>query len=285
MATRKQQLQYILIPHPDDEFQGWSLVEGSVHNYPVFVLLTHGEGTGMGEGHGLQAALGERVPQPQPFHGPRSLFLRAQRLDSWHAFLDLMAEVDETLDVPRFHGHLRGATSPGFGRDDGFDVFVGERSARVVFDLGDGRLDQDVVAWALRTVRAQVRPLLPVREEFGAVGAAYYNVAHPGPVYEHRDHRAVHLALWHVDFGLPGPQWCRTTHTDPDVRATGGRTSAVSAKGYADAMAIAPDGRRLGRFQRAYGWLAFDPSGFFPPGDRPTDDGAVSRYQSFWRRF
>jgi hypothetical protein len=284
-ATAKRQLQYVLIPHPDDELQGWSLVEGAQDNYPVFVLLTHGEGTAMGDGHGLDVAAGERTPQPQPFHGPRSAFLHAQRLDSWHAFLDAMAGVDPTLDIPHFHGHLTGAAPPPGGAPGGFDVFVGARTARVVFDLGDGHLGQEVVAWALRTVRSQVRPLLPVQQEHGVIGAAYFNTAAGAPFYDHVDHRAVHLALWHVDFGLPGPQWCRTSHVDPDVAATGGRTESMSPATYAAATEIGPNGERIGHYQRAYGWLAFDPAGWFPPADRPEDDGAVSRYQSFWRRF
>lgn len=284
----KQQLQYVLVPHPDDEFQAWSLIEGAAHNYPVFILLTHGEGTGLADGRALETGLSERVPQPQPFHGKGSLFVRAQRLDSWHAFLDAMAAIDPTLDVPRFHGHLT-ATSPPppgpAGRSGGFDLFIGERTARVVLDLGDGSLDQAAVAWALRTVREQVRPLLPVQQELGVVGAAYYNASHPGPGYTHGDHRAVHLALWHVDFGLPGPQWCRTAHADPDVEGTGGRTSSVSPAGYAAAMGLGPDGTRTGRYQWAYGWLAFFPGGHFPVADGRADDGATSRYQSFWRRF
>ena len=284
MATAKRQLQYVLIPHPDDELQAWSMVEGAEDDHPVFILLTHGEATGMGDGHGLEVARGERIPQPQPFHGPHSLFLHAQRLDSWHAFLDAMADVDPTLDRPPFHGHLVGADAPG-GRPAGFDLFIGERSSRVVFDLGDGGLDQDAVAWALRTVRAQVRPLLPVQDELGAVGAAYYNTLPGAPRYDHVDHHAVHLALWNVDFGLPGSQWCRTPHIDPDVERTGGRTEAMSPETFAAATAIGPNGDAVGHYQRIYGWLAFDPTGSFPAGDRPTDDGAVSRYQSFWRRF
>lgn len=284
MTTAKRQLQYVLIPHPDDEMQGWSLIEGARDNYPVFVLMTHGEATGSGDGRGLDADRGERTPQPQPFHGPGSLFLHAQRLDSWHTFLDAMAGDDATLDVPRFYDHLVAADA-ATGRNAGFDVFIGERSARVVFDLGDGTLQQDVVAWAFRTVRSRVRPLLPVQVEYGAIGAAYYNTLPGAPYYDHVDHHAVHLALWHVDFGLPGPQWCRTPHIDPDVAATGGRTEAISPAIYKAATAIDAHGQRLGHYQRIYGWLAFDPSGYFPPADGPNDDGAISRYQSFWRRF
>ena len=71
-ATSKTQLQYIVIPHPDDEYEAWSLVEKSAGNYPVFLVMTHGEETSFYDGHGIDAQgynleYGERVPQPQPW--------------------------------------------------------------------------------------------------------------------------------------------------------------------------------------------------------------------------
>jgi hypothetical protein len=281
VGAAPRRIQYVVVPHPDDEFQAWSLIEGTTDRYTVFVLLTHGEASGMLDGHGFDAAKGERTPQPQPFHGRHSTFGRAQRLDSWHAFLDAMADEDPaTLDVPTFHGHLD--TSRG-----GVDVFIGEGTARVVFDLGDGRLDQDAVADATTIVRTQVRPLLPHQEEADVIGASYFNASDDAaPIYTHRDHRAVHEALWNVDLGVPGRQRCRTTHGDPDVvAATGGTTRAISPETYEAMMALGPDDRRQGHYQRIYGWLAFFDGGAFPPAPDEHEDGAVSRYQSFWHRF
>jgi hypothetical protein len=269
VTAPKSQLQYVLIPHPDDEFAAWSMIEGAADNYPVFILLTHGEATAFADGHGLQVGLGERVPQPQPFHGPHSLFAHAQRLDSWHAFLDRMAALDATLDSPPFFQHL-----VVDGR--GFDVFIGTRTARVVFDLGDGSLTEDDVGWALRTVRANVRGFLPVTQEYGAIGAAYFNADNPGPIYTHPDHRAVHRALWDTDFGLPGPQWGRTTDSDPDVA----RTSEVTPETYRQAMEVGAGGQRLGAVQQVYGWLGAPAEGF------PTTPGDLfARVQAFWQRF
>ena len=285
MPTTKVQIQYVVIPHPDDEFGAWSLIEGATNNYPVFVLLTHGEATVMGTGTGLQADLGERPPQPQPFHGKGSLFLHAQRLDSWHTFLNRMADLDATLDVPGFRGHQTAATTPPSARSPEFDLFIGDKTARVVFDLGDGHLDADVVSWAVRTVRSEVRPQLPLQQEYGIIGAAYYNASYPGPSYTHPDHHAVHLALWNTDFGLPGPQWGRTPHTDPDAASPHGRTDIVSPTTYEAVMAVGDNGQRLGALQQVYGWLAFEPDGYFHPGPAVTDDGAFARYQSFWQRF
>jgi hypothetical protein len=267
--SSKSQLQYVVIPHPDDEFEGWSMVEAAASNYPVFILLTHGEGTTFADGHGYDPARGERAPQPQPFHGPGSLFVHAQRVDSWHQFLDAMAGIDPTLDSPPFDSHLS---------VDGraFDVFVGDRTARVVFDLGDRQLVPLTVAWALQTVRSHVRPLLPTQVEYGVIGAAYYNASYDGAKYTHPDHQAVHRALWDHDFGLPGPQWGRTAAADPDVR----RTSAISVDTYRAVMDPGTNPASLGLHHRLYGWLSDVPADYDVEGD-----GIFSRVQSFWQRF
>ena len=120
-------------------------------------------------------------------------YCAAQRLDSWHAFLDGMAELDSGLDVP----------APVSGVE-GFELRVGERSARVVFDGGDGRLSPQFVTDALQAVRRQ-RDRFPVQREDGVIGAAYYNDRYPGAwKYTHPDHLAVHRALFDTDQGLPG---------------------------------------------------------------------------------
>lgn len=46
ITTTKTEIQYIISPHPDDVFEGWSLVQDSTANYPVFITLTKGESTG-----------------------------------------------------------------------------------------------------------------------------------------------------------------------------------------------------------------------------------------------
>ncbi|MGH9166147.1 MAG: hypothetical protein ACRDZW_11660 [Acidimicrobiales bacterium] len=280
MALDQRRLRYFLIPHPDDEFSAWSLVNEASQHYPVFVLLTKGEATAFADGRGLQAALGERVPRPQPFMTAGTATVKAQRLDSWHAFLDAMATVDRRLGI------AVGVTSPS----PHFELFVGPGSARVVFDLGDGRLTPAMVTTALARVRAIRRTHLPVSVEDDAVAAGYWNRDYPGStVYEHRDHRAVHQALWSTDHGLPGPQWGRTARSDPDaVRA--GRTAVMDAAVYDAAMAVSPPppdpavnpaARRIGSLQRCYGWLRED----YWPGGELDDTGVFSRSQTFWSRF
>ena len=59
----------------------------------------------------------------------------------------------------------------------------------------------------------------------------------------------------------------------------------MSAATYDAAMAVGADGQRHGAVQQVYGWLAFEPGGYFHPLPEPTDDGAFARYQSFWQRF
>ena len=270
----KQRLQYVLVPHPDDEFSAWSLIQDSTENYPVFVLLTHGEATGMCDGHGLQVDLGERVPQPQPFTGMYTKNCAAQRLDSWHAFLDAIAEIDSSLDSPAFVGQVAG-----------FGLWVGERSARVIFDGGDGRLSPQSVTDALQAVRAN-RDRFPVQREDGVIGAAYYNSHYPGAWrYAHPDHLAVHRALFDTDQGLPGRQWGLTAHSDPDAAPPHGRTGQTRPDIFAAAMSVAPAGQRTGLFQQAYGWLGFWPDGGRWPAPETDAEPGLSRTQTFWQRY
>jgi len=274
--TDKTQIVYVVVPHPDDEFEAWALVEDSPDNYPVFVLCTHGELTGMADGRAHQPELGEWTPPPQPWGEPGSATVRAQRLASFHAFLDAMAELDPHLDRDLVHvGDLPDGPSP-------FSLWVGERSARVVFDGGDSRLSPQFVTAAIQRTRALRDTHLPLQREYAVVGAAYFHIGAGALAYTHPDHRAVHEALWSTDQGVPGPQWCRTATADPDVARTAGRTEHVDSRTYRAVMGIAPDGRRTGLLQVFYGWLG--PFGGWPAGE--TDATTLfSRRQSFWRRF
>ena len=270
--TSKERIVYVVVPHPDDEFEAWALLENRPRDYPVFVLCTHGEWTGAADGSAHQPELGERTPLPQPWGGPGSETVRLQRLDSFSAFLDGMSALDPHLEAGLVDaGVLLNGPSP-------FTVAVGERSARVVFDGGDGRLTPEFVTAALQRTRALRETHLPLQREHAIVGAAYYNTI-PGSVrYRHPDHRAVHEALWHVDQGVPGPQLCRTSRGDRDAD----RRAEVTRPTYEAVMGLAPDGWRTGLFQDVYGWLG--PPGGWPAGE--TDAVTMfSREQWFWRRF
>src|SRR4028119_1190617 len=76
---RQLRIVYVVVPHPDDEFAGGSLVQDRPTPYPVFVLCTHGERTVAADGHAHQPELGEWTPPPQPWSGPGSDTVRQQR--------------------------------------------------------------------------------------------------------------------------------------------------------------------------------------------------------------
>jgi LmbE family N-acetylglucosaminyl deacetylase len=301
-GTTKKQLQYIVTAHPDDEFGGWSLIEKSSDNYPVFIVLTRGEETAAcadPNAGALQTAAGEQRPVGDPYVGKWTEACKVARLGSWHAFLDAMADGDAALSKPAFLGTFDvpgdAGPAPPARVDDGavyqsptFQVWADAVSARVAFDLGDGDLTAEEVTWAIQAVRARRASLFPIENEYAVIGASYRNaVPDIGcDVYDHPDHRAVHQALWSTDQGVPGPQWGRTCVNDPDVVATGGRIDVVDEDTFQRAMAVdAPEGdpakypgaRRVGAFQVHYGWL----TGTFWAYRGDEED----RRQAFWRRF
>ena len=270
-GTDRSAILYVVVPHPDDELEAWSMVEGNAEDYLVFVLCTHGERTTMSRGAGHQPQLGERTPQPQPWGPPGSTTVRRQRLSSFSAFLDEASLLDPALERDLVdHGELADGPSR-------FTLAVGRTSARVVFDGGDGTLTPAFVTAALQRTRALRDTHLPVQAERAVVGAAYWNDLPGGVRYVHRDHRAVHEALWHTDQGVPGPQWCRTAGVDPDAAST----REVSPAMYQALMGIAPDGWRTGLFQDVYGWLG-PPQGW--AADESDATAVFSRRQSFWER-
>lgn len=284
-GTTKQRLLYVLVPHPDDEVFAWSFLEARPEDYPVLILLTRGERTAYGSGGGLREDLGERAPQPQPFDGSDPERVAQQRVDSWHWFLNEMAVVDRSLDRP----------APVLSPDGGLEwdggpsrhtVRIGARSARFVFDLGDGDLSVSDVLAALAHVRGTRGQLLPDLPEGDVVGSAYLNMADPDHYpYTHRDHRAVHEALWNHDLDLPGAQWAATYAGDPDARADG-RVERVADLSWQYLVEITPEGRRLGRFQQAYGWLGFfGPDGRWLTGEHNDRETLISQVQTFWARF
>jgi hypothetical protein len=304
-AGGKKQLAYIVIPHPDDEFEAWSLIQTSPDNYPVFLLMTHGEETSgctTGVDGGIswfQPTLGE-VVYGNPYQGKWKPSCDAARLAGFHMFLDRMAQQDSTLPYqPPYLGHVcfdgsaDGAT-PGH-IDNGTvvddrcaDVYADAKGARVIFDLGDGDLQPAEVIWALQAVRAN-RPRLgiPSLPEHEVMAAAFYNATAPlsgvpqypdCDYYGHPDHHAIHAALWNTHVGA-GPQYGRTCDSDPDVAGTGGRINYVSSTMQNAAFEVDPaTQQRLGASVVAYGWL--NPTYY----ETCAAGCGFSRKQSFWRR-
>ncbi len=271
-------IRYVVMPHPDDEGSAWTMVHERPDLYTVFIVMTRGEGTGHCDGKGLQAALGERRPQGG------SLDLTNcgdNRIDSFHAFLDAAADVDEGLDRPAFVGTLQGprpSALPSRVNANGvrveattFELWVGDQSARAVFDLGDGDLTPSEVSWAIEAVRAE-RGRFPIDAEVDLVGSAYFNrlpvdengkaISNGSTGYPHPDHAAIHDAMRSFDHGLPGPQFARTWSGDPAIslhralpRARFDALYGVGDDRRIEDADAQPDASRTGIFQQAYGWL------------------------------
>ena len=306
-ADGERGLQYVVIPHPDDEYQAWSLVTDRTDAYPVFLLLTQGEAAGACDGRAFQPEHGERAPSPQPFDADDPGRCAEQRVDAWHAFLDGMAELEPALEPDPGSPRSRtgtvedGEPTPANPRHDAppldYDAWVADDHARLVFDLGDGALTRDDVVWAVSEARRSAGELFPVQAERDIVGASFVNDdGHPDCVdYAHDDHVAVDEALWEVDLGVPGAQYNRVCAADPRAQDDGVSERLPQALHEqvwgvepppADPVAN-PDAERVGLAQRVYGWLAFS---FQEPGverywTKADDEAATpfSREQRFWR--
>jgi len=293
-ATRT--IDVLVVPHPDDEFQTWSLVEGRSHEYKVFAVMTHGEETGYCDEDLLDAALqaeqGEIVPSPAPA-GRWSAECEAARQAAFLGFLSQMSESDPTIPgdfapAAQVHGPVESDGTPICRVDDGttrcddavrqVDVWLDarDRGAVVFFDLGDGDAALDEIAWALRSLVAHGTEWGLPDAPIGPMIGAFANDGRPCHSYPHPDHVAVHMALWHVDFGV-GPQLGATCFLDSRQRMS----AVVSPAGLDAAFALAGDGTRIGAHGRHYGWLHNEVYPLAPSGQSEL----FMPFQSFWIRF
>lgn len=287
---------YVVLPHPDDEFQAWSLLEHRPDRYEVLIALTHGEQSAYcrpdlpGYRPGIEPA-----PSPLPT-GQGEPSCDEARLTSFRGFVEDMARADDSLPGSFTDLGTRGPFPTGgvaLCRDDG-DVPCRSvatarvwrddrgRGALVVFDLGDGDLTAEEVGWALRTVRDQGPALgLGDAPPAGDVVGAYASVPGDGFPYPHPDHLAVRQALTEVDLGM-GRQRGATSRGDPGVALVRdvGEASARTAFGRTD------DGRAAGAHDRWYGWLWVqdDPPADAYPLDREGQGALFHTRQYFWER-
>ncbi|MBD8022265.1 hypothetical protein [Microbacterium gallinarum] len=283
-----------VVPHPDDEFQMWSLLEQTPREYKVFVSLTQGEESGfcepdMLEG-ALQADLGEVPPSPTPT-GRWTAECKEARMASLLGYLSQMSESDASIPGDFAAGRSielpAGATSP-CRIDDGVEDCEGAREVRVwtdrqdrgavvAFDLGDGDLTTAEIGWALRSVIDE-RAALGIDEDLriGAALGAFANDHHRCHSYPHPDHLAVHDALRTIDLNI-GPQLAATCFADPAQSLT-----SLVSRGSADAaFSLGPHGERLGAHPRHYGWLSVST---YPLGGFLQSE-LFMRLQSFWVAF
>jgi len=285
-------VSYIVVPHPDDEMQAWSLIEDTPDTYKVFIMLTKGEQTAFCVSPGFDEATGEAPPYPVPA-GRFSSECETARQNSFFEFMTSMAESDSGLPSSFEHEGVKGPFhSLGYeicrhdDLDDDVDcvvdltaeVWTSPQAAVVWFNLGDGDLTANEVVWAITTVQENQAALgidsaLPPTS---VIGASFWNATHPDCfIYEHDDHWAVHAALLHIDFGA-GPQMVATCRTDPEAS----RSAEVSLPSF-DAAFATSSGTRIGAHTIFYGWLWSDHPGYWP-GDYDGQNELFHRHQSFW---
>lgn len=258
-----QGLDLVVSPHPDDEMQAWSLLDGTSDGHAVFAFMTRGEETTLCQQAlpGLDVTLGEAVPDPRP-RGRWTDSCAQARMNATMAFLEQMGRDDPALPEvydPAVSAPLDGM-SPGQRCDDGdchdgdnLLVHAGHGPATVLFfDLGDGDLTTDEVTGAISAVVDRRRELgLPELPWDRLIAASYYNADQPSCFeYPHADHLAVSEAVdtSQHPFNERYVATCKTPETDTTNRA-------VNADLWDATFAIADDGTRIGPHQVQYGWL------------------------------
>lgn len=218
----KDQIQYVAIPHPDDEFEAWSLIQNSPANYPVFILLTRGEATPACIPTPLFTLPwldqpGELVPVPYPtgnkYVDPTGTGRTTCALARVNSFIQVMSRqpgLDPYLDVPAYVGAFTSG-NPTSGcpvSSLNYDLYLGGLSAWAIFDLGDQDLNSCEVTWAIQSIRQVRGNVFPLKNEYGVIAASYYNASSSScDFYTHQDHAAVVNAVRNTNQGTPGPQW------------------------------------------------------------------------------
>lgn len=265
-AAAPTHLQYVVIPHPDDEWQAWAQVENDPTTYKIFVLMTNGEQSMYCDSYG----------------GKWSFACENKRLNSWAGFFSQMATTDATLPGAlgaKYATRAFPANGVTICRDDATPCARSVRAAvvqndgqgrgaLVSFNLGDGDLTEPEVDWALDTVLANRAefgiPNLPVKN----MVASFANNGGPCYNYPHGDHRAVHLALYNRTYPVPAQlgATCSTPGSTMHV------DKQVSERSIAAAWTAT-----TGAFHKNYGWLGgYDI-------DRTGQYGSVfMAKQSFW---
>jgi LmbE family N-acetylglucosaminyl deacetylase len=287
-------LDLVVSPHPDDELEAWSLIGQDENTFTVFLTMTHGEATVNCDpaevARNTQSDWGELAPEPSP-QGPGTPSCAQARIASWNAFLDSAAALDPDLpalaDLTERDVELAGHPA---------QLWSSDRGVRIAVDGGDGELTVEQVQETVEQVLALDEvPDLPLQR---VVGAAYTNdppdrgdAAYA--LYRHPDHWAVRDALLGLTAhdGVEARDGICVTTWPSDPAAS--QTHEVDATTYDAFMGLGPEVvpgdpesvRRVGSFQRVYGWLAF-PRSYWTPTDLPIPDDAgqplvMSRTQTF----
>lgn len=292
-ASDPDKLSYVVVPHPDDEMQAWSLIEDTPDTYKVFIVLTKGEQSAYCNGRGYDEGTGEAEPVPWP-GGKWSPSCEQARQESFFRFLTGMAHHDSGLPREFSFAGVKGpfdSLGHPICRIDDRDgdcstdltakVWTSPLAAVVWFNLGDGDLSRQETEWAITTVRDN-RAALGIDASLpstGLIGASYSNPGFEGCfLYDHPDHWAVQLSLWTTDFGV-GQQTAPSCRNDPVVS----RHEQVSMKAF-DAAFETAQTVRVGKHTVFYGWLWSEDPGYWP-GDYNGQDELFHRHQSFWVQY
>lgn len=289
--TERQQLNYLVVAHPDDEISGWSLIEKSPGNYAVFIHMTRGDATGFcAPFGGYQPDVGEAPPgNTDDYEAQACAELRIGSALAFYAgaaeidgFLGPIGEVGYTLNFDELPEGTPGFDCPVSSTEA--RIYPGKNAAIIFFDMGDGDLTQCETEWAIsQTRRLPQMGWLPQLPEYSLIATGYYNMVEGinCRVYAHPDHRVIHEALWETDFGTPGPQWGRTCREDPDAKPGGTPFARVEVtEDYDQIMELGPgDFYRIGPAQVYYGWLMPD---YWELGEDDTDEISFNKTQAFW---
>lgn len=292
--------QLTVLPHPDDEWQTWGLVEALGCKTNVAVTLTRGEQSGYCDsdaeagGRFSDTCVDLRLQswlafyEGMPLHEPAQLDDPAAEDDSGSAAAQPTAGA--AAPTPTFSGPERvtDLEMPAiFERDDdgartaSADPLVWHSEDEegwasqtlIAFDLGDGDLTDHEVVWA-------VEQILDHPEEFGldpeirfdAILSSYaYTGDDPACFpYDHPDHNAAEAAVQSTIFDAYHRYGadCRSNISEQIVTAEVSEQSEEAAFGEGDA------------FKHAYGWLG----DWMQLADRGSQDQLFQLTQTYWVR-
>lgn len=295
---------WVLVPHPDDEAQAWSLVERTPDVHKVFVVLTRGEQSAYCDEPAWDVGTGELRPVPWPL-GRWSPECEQARIGAFFGFMGQIGAHDDGLPTEYESLGVMGpfpAPQTAVCRHDSLPLDIQapdsasagsgciadrtalawtSRLATVIwFNLGDGDLTDTEAVWATRVAleEREAFGLDPALPDIGIVGASFWNGAghHDCDDYAHPDHGAVQTALMVTHFGAG---WQAAASCASDPRAT--LEATVSHDGFLDVFASV-SGTRIGAHPVNYGWL----SDALPHGHHPSDyheqHANFHRHQHFW---
>ncbi|MCL1601405.1 MAG: hypothetical protein M3112_07710 [Actinomycetia bacterium] len=294
-APMPEKIDMIVMPHPDDEMEAWSVIENNTDVYHLFVYLTLGEETSFctPDLPGYQEATGEREPRPMP-EGKHSEACESERINSTLHFLNQMAETDPGLphgftestmrwSDPFAENGVQLTRSDGDARapaDRRARVFDGGEQGQVVFfDMGDGDLTEDETRWVIDTVLANRTALgIPDLRWNRLIGASFYHDSTYEDCmdYPHPDHKSVHRTVWDDNAGAFSEWIVPTCRQDPESTRDG------VVDHFGDAMELGEptaDGyfSRLGSHNIHYGWLKSP----YYEGDWEGQEKLFQRNQNF----